>query len=37
VSENSGQLPELVFLQDGGTRAILNQTVYEQLVKEARP
>jgi hypothetical protein len=34
---NSGPLPELVFLQNGGKRAILNQTVYEQLVKEAHP
>jgi predicted ABC-type ATPase len=34
---NSGPLPELVFLQNGGTRTILNQTVYEQLVKEAHP
>ncbi len=34
---NSGPLPELVFLQSGGTRTILNQMVYEQLVKEAHP
>ena len=34
---NTGPLPELVFLQSGGTRTILNQTVYEQLVKEAHP
>ncbi|MDB5904748.1 MAG: hypothetical protein JWM26_3626 [Betaproteobacteria bacterium] len=34
---NSGPLSELVFLQDGGKRTILNQTVYEQLVKEAHP
>jgi predicted ABC-type ATPase len=34
---NSGPLPELVFLQNGGKRTILNQTVYEQLVKEAHP
>ena len=34
---NSGPLPELVFLQNGGTRTILNQPVYEQLLKEAHP
>lgn len=34
---NSGPLPELVFLQTGRKRTILNQTVYDQLVKEAHP
>ena len=34
---NSGPLPELVFLQSGETRTILNQPVYEQLLREAHP
>lgn len=34
---NSGPVPELVFLQTGGTRTILNQSVYDQIVKEAHP
>jgi len=34
---NTGPLPELVFLQSGEARTILNRTVDEQLVKEAHP
>jgi predicted ABC-type ATPase len=33
---NSGPSPEIVFVQDGGDRTILNQTLYEQLVREAQ-
>ena len=33
---NTGPSPDIVFIQDGETRTILNQTVYDQLVKEAR-
>lgn len=32
---NSGPSPEIVFVQDGDKRTILNQTVYDQLMKEA--
>jgi len=32
---NSGPFPEIVFVQDGDERTIFNQTVYDQLVKEA--
>jgi len=32
---NSGPFPDIVFVQDGDERTILNQTVYDQLVKEA--
>jgi hypothetical protein len=34
---NSGVVPEIVFVQDGGKRTILNQAVYDQLVREAKP
>jgi predicted ABC-type ATPase len=33
---NSGPVPDIVFTQHGGSRAVLNQPVYDQLVKEAR-
>lgn len=33
---NSGPSPEIVFVQDGGNRTILNQTLYDQLVREAK-
>jgi predicted ABC-type ATPase len=33
---NSGQVPELVFVQHGAQRAIVNQLVYDHLLKEAR-
>jgi hypothetical protein len=32
---NSGPFPDIVFVQDGDKRTILNQTIYDQLVKEA--
>jgi predicted ABC-type ATPase len=32
---NSGPVPDIVFIQHAGQRTILNQTVYDQLVKEA--
>ena len=34
---NSGPFPDIVFVQDGDRRTILNQTIYDQLVKEANP
>jgi predicted ABC-type ATPase len=34
---NSGPFPDIVFVQDGDKRTILNQTIYDQLVKEANP
>ena len=34
---NSGPVPDIVFVQDGAERIILNQPVYNQLIKEARP
>ena len=34
---NSGPFPEIVFIQDGDKRTIFNQSVYDQLVKEAHP
>lgn len=33
---NSGPVPETVFVQHGGERAIINPLVYDQLVEEAR-
>jgi len=33
---NSGVVPEIVFVQDGGKRTILDQAVYDQLVREAK-
>ena len=32
---NSGAAPEIVFTQDGNRRTILNQVVFDQLVREA--
>jgi predicted ABC-type ATPase len=32
---NSGPSPDIVFVQDGDSRTILNQPLYDQLVKEA--
>jgi predicted ABC-type ATPase len=32
---NSGPVPDIVFIEHAGQRTILNQTVYDQLVKEA--
>lgn len=32
---NSGPSPDIVFVQDGDNRTILNQPLYDQLVKEA--
>jgi predicted ABC-type ATPase len=32
---NSGPSPDIVFVQDGDNRTILNRTLYDQLVKEA--
>ena len=32
---NSGQVPEMVFVQHGAERVILNQTAYDRLVQEA--
>lgn len=34
---NSGPLPEIVFVQQGGDRAILQKLIYDQLVKAANP
>jgi predicted ABC-type ATPase len=34
---NSGPSPDIVFVQDGDNRTILNRTLYDQLVKEANP
>ncbi len=34
---NSGPVPDIVFVQDGAERTILNHAVYEQLVNEAQP
>lgn len=34
---NSGPRPEIVFVQDGERRTILNQEVFDMLVKEATP
>jgi hypothetical protein len=34
---NSGPSPELVFVEQGETRTILLQPVYEDLVKAAMP
>lgn len=34
---NSGPSPDIVFVQDGDNRTILNRTLYEQLVREANP
>ena len=34
---NSGPLPEIVFAQQGGERTILQQLVYDQLMKSANP
>lgn len=33
---NSGPTPEIVFVQDGENRTIVNQTLYDQLVREAQ-
>ena len=33
---NSGPVPNIVFIQDADKRTILNHTVYDQLLKEAR-
>jgi len=33
---NSGPVPDMVFVQQGSSRTILNQPVYEQLVREAK-
>jgi predicted ABC-type ATPase len=32
---NTAQSPDIVFIQDGGKRTILNQTVHDYLVREA--
>lgn len=32
---NSAQVPEIVFIESAGKRTVLNQSVYDQLVKEA--
>lgn len=32
---NMGTVPQIVFVQDGNRRTILNQAVYDQLVREA--
>ena len=32
---NTAHSPHLVFIQEGGKRTILNQTVYDHLVREA--
>lgn len=32
---NSGPIPDIVFVQQGDERTILNQSLYEQLMKEA--
>jgi hypothetical protein len=34
---NSGPSPDIVFVQDGDNRTILNRTLYDQLVNEANP
>jgi len=33
---NSGPVPDIVFVQDGDKRTIINQTLYDQLMKEAQ-
>ena len=34
---NSGPVPDIVFVQDGADRTVLNHTVYDRLINEAQP